>query len=468
MSVINTTLASSLPSGGIGEISTYFKVTNHLQLVLPISVFLLGYFIGPILCGPLSEHFGRKPVMIVSFSLYTVFTLGCALAPTWSALLVFRWLCGVMASAPIAVVGGVYADIFGEPRKRGIAMAVFMGATTFGPALGPLASGFIATVSWRWCFWLGLMLAGATLPFLFIIPETYVPVLIAKKAAKIRKETGNSSIMASSELQTKSVRHILTVVMTRPFRMILHESIVLFTCMYLSLAYGIFYLYFEAYPIIFQGPNSIYHFTPGIAGLAFLPIGIGASVCTFIFIWYDSFLVKAQKRNAPWAAVEEYRRLPLACVGGPLYVIGLLWLAWSAKPDVHWIVPILSGVPFGMGFLLIFMAMLNYLTDAYKTFAASAQGIASTTRAIAGALLPFAAKPMFAKLGVDWACSLLAFLSLGMALIPWMFIRFGDRIRANSRFCQHLKKLDEEEAEREVKRQLSERLPSSEKVDEKV
>jgi hypothetical protein len=63
---------------------------------------------------------------------------------------------------------------------------------------------------------------------------------------------------------------------------------------------------------------------------------------------------------------------------------------------------------------------------------------------------------------------LLAFLSLGMALIPWMFIRFGDRIRANSRFCQHLKKLDEEEAEREAKRQLSERLPSSEKVDEKV
>jgi multidrug resistance protein len=468
MSVINSTLASSLPSGGINEIAKYFKITNQLQLVLPISIFLIGYVVGPILCGPLSENYGRKPVMIISFLLYTAFTLGCALAPNWPVLLLFRWICGVMASAPIAVVGGLYADIFGEPRKRGVAMAVFMGATTFGPVLGPLASGFIATVSWRWCFWLGLILAGVTLPFLFIMPETYVPVLIARKAAKIRKETGNFSIIAISELEKKSARHVLTVVMTRPIRMIIHESIVMLTCMYLTLAYAIFYLYFEAYPIVFEGPNSIYHFSPGITGLTFLPIGVGAVSCTFIFIWYDSYLAKAQKRNAPWAAIEEYRRLPLACIGGPLYVIGLFWIGWSARQDVHWIVPILSGIPFGMGCRLIFMAMLNYLTDAYKTFAASAQGIASTCRAIGGALLPLAAKPMFTELGINWACSLLAFLSLGMALIPWMFIKFGDRIRANSRFCQHLKKIDEEEAEREEKRKQSEQAAPSEKADEKV
>lgn len=334
----------------------YFNISSQLQLVLPISVFLIGYFVGPILCGPLSENYGRKPVMIISFLVYTAFTLGCALAPTWPVLLVFRWICGVMASAPIAVVGGLYADIFGDPRKRGVAMAVFMGATTFGPVLGPLASGFIATVSWRWCFWLGLILAGVTLPFLFIMPETYAPVLIARKAAKLRAETGNSMIIASSELEKKTARYVLTVAMTRPFRMIIHESIVMLTCMYLTLAYAIFYLYFEAYPIVFQGPNSIYHFSPGITGLTFLPIGIGAVSCTFIFIWYDSYLAKAQKRNAPWAAIEEYRRLPLACIGGPLYVIGLFWIGWSAKSGVHWIMPILSGIPFGMGFLLIFMA----------------------------------------------------------------------------------------------------------------
>ena len=66
-------------------------------------------------------------------------------------------------------------------------------------------------------------------------------------------------------------------------------------------------------------------------------------------------------------------------------------------------------------------------------------------------MLPFAAKPMFDRLGVAWACSLLAFLGLGMAVIPFVFIKFGDRIRANSRFCQELIRLEKEEQEREEK-----------------
>jgi len=74
-----------------------------------------------------------------------------------------------------------------------------------------------------------------------------------------------------------------------------------------------------------------------------------------VFLWYDNFLARAQKRHAPWAEIEEYRRLPLACLGGPLYVISLFWLGWSSYGNVHWIVPMLSGVTFGMGFMLIFM-----------------------------------------------------------------------------------------------------------------
>ena len=64
--------------------------------------------------------------MLWSFVIFTLFTMACALAPNWPALLVFRLICGIMASSPIAVVGGLYADIFGNPVTRGRAMAVFM------------------------------------------------------------------------------------------------------------------------------------------------------------------------------------------------------------------------------------------------------------------------------------------------------------------------------------------------------
>ena len=106
----------------------------------------------------------------------------------------------------------------------------------------------------------------------------------------------------------------------------------------------------------------------------------------------------------------------------------------------------LSGVLFGLGFLLVFMAMFNYLTDAYETFAASAQGISSTTRSIFGALLPLAAKRMYTTLGIEWASSLLAFVSLGVAGIPFVFILYGERIREGSKFCAELKRLKDKEA----------------------
>ena len=85
------------------------------------------------------------------------------------------------------------------------------------------------------------------------MPETYGPVILKRRARKIRKETGNSSIISPLELESRDIRQMAIVTISRPFRMIFHESIVSLTSLYLSLAYAIFYLYFEAYPIIFQG-----------------------------------------------------------------------------------------------------------------------------------------------------------------------------------------------------------------------
>lgn len=122
-------------------------------------------------------------------------------------------------------------------------------------------------------------------------------------------------------------------------------------------------------------------------------VAIGALSSFSMFIFYDSVLRRAKKNNRPWSHKEEYRRLPLACFGGPLYVISLFWLGWTAKASIHWIVPMLAGLPFGIGFLLIFMAHINYLADAYDIFAASALAAASCTRSVAGALLPLVASP---------------------------------------------------------------------------
>ena len=456
VTVMNSTVSSSLPSGAIDFITKDFNVTQEIQLPLPISCFLAGYVVGPTLCGPLSENNGRQRVILGFFSMATLFSMACAVAPNWPSLLFFRFMCGVGFSGPIAITGGLYADVYDDPRERGLAMAWFMVATTFGPVSAPAISGFIAeNTSWRWVFAVGTLFAVAAIPIIGCMPETFAPVLLSRKAARLRKETGDPNIIAKTDLQKKTFRHVVTVVMTRPYRMLFQEVIVMCVSAYCALAYAIFYLYFEAYPIIFQGPDSVYGWSYGLAGLAFIPIGLGSLFAAPIYIWWDSYLAKARKRNAKWAEQEEYRRLPLACIGGPLYVLSLFWIGWSAKPDTFWLAPVASGIVFGAAFLLIFMALLNYLTDAYETFAASAQGMASTARSTLGAVLPLAAHSMFSTLGIAWACSLLGFLSLLMCLIPFAFIKYGDRIRDNSKFCKELKEIkameaaDREENERE-------------------
>ena len=126
MLVLNSTIGSALPSMAVPFITEEFHITSSSQKVLPISVFLIGYVFGPLIWGPLSEQYGRRNLTFVTFTAFTLFTMACALAPNWPALLIFRFFCGVFASSPIAIVAGILADIYDEPRTRGKAFAIFM------------------------------------------------------------------------------------------------------------------------------------------------------------------------------------------------------------------------------------------------------------------------------------------------------------------------------------------------------
>ncbi len=116
---------------------------------------------------------------------------------------------------------------------------------------------------------------------------------------------------------------------------------------------------------------------------------------------------------------------------------------------------------------MIFFALINYVVDAYEIFAASAMGATSASRSTFGVVLPFAARPMYSTLGVNWACTLLAILSAFMSVIPFVFIKYGKKIRDNSKWCQELKQKkaeNEEEQRQRWDRQRDQRALESEKA----
>lgn len=110
-----------------------FQITNSMIASLTVSVYVLGYCVGPFLIAPLSEIYGRLVIYHVCNLFYEIFTVGCALSVNPSMFLAFRFLSGCAGSAPMAVGGGTIADMH-KADERGKAMAIF----SLGPLLGPV------------------------------------------------------------------------------------------------------------------------------------------------------------------------------------------------------------------------------------------------------------------------------------------------------------------------------------------
>ncbi|CAH0050949.1 unnamed protein product [Clonostachys solani] len=431
----NVTLGSSLPSGSGPTLNAHFGVTSELQKPLPVAIFLVGYIFGPIIFAPLSESIGRRIVFLVSFTIYTVFTIACAFAPSWPAFLFFRFMLGCGAAAPQTVSGGLFCDLYPELRPRGMAVTMLGLTSNVGPLVGPIISGFTSTRGWQWQFWCALILAGINWPMLLMLPETFAPVL---RGRPLIDQAAAGQASGSCISKVSDVIRVQAKILARPIR-ILSEPLVFFTDLFILYQYIIFFLYFGAYPVIFRGT---YGMSPGVSALMFIPTGVGALLAVGIFMAWDKFHKKAVEDGKAWARREEFRRLPLACLGGLLFALSEFWLGWTARPSIHWAVPAMSGVPLGIGIDLTFLALNNYLTDAYDIYSASALASSVFTRNVVAAfLIPLTTHPLYANLGTQWACTLLGCLCLLLTPIPFAFIRWGPAMRKRSPFCQELARL---------------------------
>jgi hypothetical protein len=214
-----------------------------------------------------------------------------------------------------------------------------------------------------------------------------------------------------------------------------------------AIIYGTMYLFFTAFPLIFQQARG---WSLGRSGLAFLGIGFGLvlGIClTPISQKYYLRAVQAAEVQAEAGAnydapppagagtVAPEARLPTMCAGAIMLPIGLFWFAWTSQPSVHWIVPILASIPFGCGFLLIFVSINLYLIDSYSVYAASAMASNAVCRSVLGTVFPLFSVHLYTKLGLNWAGTLIACLSLACAPMPFLFMRYGAYLRRNSSYA---------------------------------
>ncbi|RAL04138.1 MFS transporter [Aspergillus ibericus CBS 121593] len=425
-------LASSMFSPAIGYMAADFHVTNESLLSFSVTIFLLGYTFGPLVLAPLSEIYGRRIIFSFANWFFVVWQLGCALAPNLTSLIIFRLLAGVGGVGCVTLGAGVIADLF-PIQQRGMATSIWALGPLIGPVIGPICGGFIGEeIGWRWVFWILLIASGAIAAMIEVFNrETYAPVLIRWKTHQLAKDLQRDDLRSAYDLArgttttVPTASHVLRQGLRRPLILLVKSPIVLLLSVYMAVVYGLLYLFFTTITSVFE---ETYGFSTGLSGLAYLGIGIGFLVgLLLIALSSDRIVKKLTARNHGTFLPEM--RLPTMIVFSCLLPISFFWYGWSAKYHVHWIVPILGMMPFGIGMMGLYMPIQTYVIDCYPAYAASANAALTALRSLVGALLPLAGPKLFSSLGLGWGNSLLGFLALAFVPVPIFFNRYGQRIR---------------------------------------
>jgi len=280
-----------------------------------------------------------------------------------------------------------------------------------------------------------LFLAGAS------VPETYAPVLLQHRAKALSKRTGKVYVTRLDHLQgPKSLSAILKIALARPWVLLFKEPVVLIMSTYMAIFYGTMYMFFGAFPIVFE---ELRGWSQGVSGLTFFGQTVGMAFALLYMRWENTRYVKIADSSPHGRAPAEARLLPcmIAAVATP---IGLFMFAWTNGKTMPWILPVIGSGIFGFGNVLLSLGCVNYLIDAYVIYAASVMAANAIIRSVLGATFPLFTATMYKHLGIHWASSIPAFLALICMPFPFVFGRYGAAIRKRCKYAAEAQKaLDE-------------------------
>ncbi|KAJ3519619.1 hypothetical protein NM208_g14057 [Fusarium decemcellulare] len=408
---------------------------SQLKATLGLSIYVLGYGIGPLLFSPLSEipRIGRNPVYIVTMFLFVIISIPTALVGNYPGLMVLRFLQGFFGSPCLASGGASLGDMY-SLMALPYAMMAWVSAAYCGPALGPLISGFaVPAKSWRWSLYESIWASAPIFILMFLLlPETSGANILLRRAKRLRKLTGNERFMSQSEIDQRNMKvsAIAIDALIKPMEITIKDPAVLFVQVYTAIIYGIYYSFFEVFPRVYP---VYYNMNLGEIGLVFLCVLVSCVLGVAIYIAYLYYYMDPRIAKLGWP-VQESRLLPaLPASIGP--TVGLFLFAWTARKSIHWIAPTIGITIYGATVFIVMQCIFVYIPLSYPMYAASLFAANDFFRSALACGSVLFAQPLFDNLGVAKGTSLLGGLSVIGIIGIWLLYFYGARLRALSKFA---------------------------------
>lgn len=217
----------------------------------------------------------------------------------------------------------------------------------------PLVNGFAVQANgWRWTQWTILFLSVGVYLVSLTTQETYKKTILEKRA----KRLGIAPPKRTLPPGLAGVKMVLTITVFRPLHMLFTEPIVLFLSLYSAFTFGVLFAFLPAFPVVYAG---VYHFDLSQIGLAYISLSVGYMLAVVTAIACDQFIYQRKHRVAEKEGIKMLppeERLYSAMIGSFGVTIGLFWFGWTARQDIHWIVPTIGVVPFAWGNLNVFVS----------------------------------------------------------------------------------------------------------------
>ncbi|KAK0466762.1 major facilitator superfamily domain-containing protein [Desarmillaria tabescens] len=419
-------IGSAIYTPSIPGLMADFNVSQTMA-TLGLTLYILAYGIGPMFLAPLQElpGIGRNPVYMATLFLFVIFQIPVAVARNMSTVLAFRFLTGFVGSPALATGGASMADIYPKHQFPYV-LGIWALGSVAGPITGPVIGGFAAQANgWRWPQYELIWIAGFALIFLLLLlPETYEPTILLKRAQRLRKLTGNQELRSQSEKDKggESLGEVMQDALIRPF-ILAKEPVLMFANVYLGFVYAIFYLWFEAFPLVFV---DIYHFNLGVSGLPFLGFVVSGAITKY------HIAPRFAKAEAAGVDIAPEIRLEIGLIASIFIPTSVLIFGFTSKESIHWIAPIIGAALYLPGIYLTFQSILTYITSAYPTYAASVLAGNDLFRSAIASVFPLFGRAFFVNLGLGPASALLAGVSFLMMPVFWSLWKWGHVLRRRS------------------------------------